>query len=256
MPCQGSHKCTDFQEIQEHVSEFIHRCPPCGLVKENHVSPGHSIWAALDLQGLRNTTLNNHFLLLPESAVHLHKATTLGWVCVHLSPTCHMNSFPNLSLLQLLTCPTTPHPHFAFTLCSAHVQTPSGWFSGFCLLLSASPAPVTGSLALAQTPPSPTDPSLPLFLAKLLLLTLCPGASGSAHLVGWRGGQALLEHQSVVLTQIFARGPRNDPFIILVALGGEGREKKQISVIGKSTASHTCACTHRAWIAASHAQEA
>lgn len=56
------------------------------------------------------------------------------------------------------------------------------------------------------------------------------------YLLGGRGGEAVLEAEAVLLTQIFARRARNDSFLVLVALGRESRERGAVS--------HECHCIH------------
>ena len=58
----------------------------------------------------------------------------------------------------------------------------------------------------------------------------CGGFPSGAetYLLGGRGGEAVLEEEAALLTQVFACGARNYSFLVLVTLG-RGRQRVEIS---------------------------
>lgn len=51
------------------------------------------------------------------------------------------------------------------------------------------------------------------------------GWGAQTYLLAGGGGEAVLEQEAALLTQVLARGARNDPFLILVTLGRAKTER-------------------------------
>lgn len=65
-----------------------------------------------------------------------------------------------------------------------------------------------------------------------------PRSGAETYLLGGRGGEAALEEEAVLLAQLFAGGARNDPLLVLVTLGREGRERSSAGAVQCSSPIH------------------
>lgn len=66
-----------------------------------------------------------------------------------------------------------------------------------------------------------------------LLLVPSPwhGWGAQTYLLAGGGGEAVLEQEATLLTQVLARGARNDPLLVLVTLGRARRERNSAGQI-------------------------